>query len=567
LQARTTGMLQSVSLSAFLRARIGSGMVEELDVAYRPGRPPAQGGHPAPQHRLEQVDGMLVERDLAVPMRDGVSIYADVYRPGSGQAPVIVAWSPYGKHAPVTYDFFPGSGVRPEWVSRHAGFEAPDPAYWVPRGYAVVNVDPRGLWYSPGIARFLGPPEAQDAYDLIEWVAAQPWSTGRVGMSGVSYLAMIQWHVASLRPPHLAAINPWEGVTDPYREMVFHGGIPETRFLPMWQGRRVPYSTTKVEDLVENARRHPLFDAYWVAKVPKLEQIEVPALVVASWSDQGLHTRGTLEGFARIASAQKWLWVHGGKKWERYYRPESVELLRRFFDRFLRGEANGFESEPRVRLEVRETRERWQDWAGDTWPSLQPLALHLDAASRRLTLEPGPPGQAEYEAGAGGIAFEHRFTRTADLVGPMRLRLWVEARGADDMDVFVAVRKLDPSGAVVPFHFFNAFEDGPVALGWLRASHRDIDPVRSTELRPWHPHDCERRLHPGEPVPVDIEIWPSATRFAPGDLLRLEVQGHDHQRYGEGLVAMAHQQTRNRGLHVLHTGGDRDSYLVLPVVS
>ena len=170
---------------------------------------------------------MLVERDAAVPMRDGVCIFVDVFRPPAGApAPPIIAWSPYGKHAPVSYDLFPNSGVRKEWVSRHAGFEAPDPVYWVGHGYAVVNVDPRGLWYSEGEATFLGDQEAEDVYDLVEWAGTQPWSNGRVGMSGVSYLAMVQWRAAPLRPPHLAAINPWEGVSDLYREYAMHGGIP-----------------------------------------------------------------------------------------------------------------------------------------------------------------------------------------------------------------------------------------------------------------------------------------------------------------------------------------------------
>jgi uncharacterized protein len=513
---------------------------------------------------------MLVERDAAVRMRDGVRIFVDVFRPpAAAEAPVIVAWSPYGKHAPVSYDLFPNSGVRKEWVSRHAGFEGPDPAYWVAHGYCVINVDPRGLWYSEGEANFLGDQEAEDVHDLVEWAGTQPWSSGRVGMSGVSYLAMVQWRAAGLRPPHLAAINPWEGVSDLYREYATHGGIPETRFIPMWQSRRVPYSTTRVEDLVENGRRHPLIDEYWEAKNGDLPAIEVPAFVVASWSDQGLHTRGTLRAFAEIGSRHKWLWIHGRKKWEHYYRPENVDRLRAFFDHFLKGVENDVEAWPRVRLEVRDGFYEGELRDEAEWPPARTRhrALYLDAARERLSASP-VPGESEAEYAAGHVdaraRFDHRFAETTELIGPMKLKLWVEARGADDMDLFVAIQKLDRDGGVVPFSFLSALEDGPVALGWLRVSHRELDPDRSTPERPWHPHRRREPLAPGQVVPVEIEIWPSGTRFGAGESLRLVIAGGDIYRYPEPVVSMAHD-TINAGTHVIRTGGRCDSHLLMPV--
>jgi predicted acyl esterase len=157
---------------------------------------------------------------------------------------------------------------------------------------------------------------------LIESVASQPWCTGRVGLMGVSYLAMSQRRVAALKPPHLRAIVPWEGVTDLYREFAFHGGIPEGKFIPIWfkirikrgRNRRLPLA----EDFLIERERHPLDDAYWLLKRPILEDIEVPALVCANWSDHGLHTRGSIEGFERISSREKWLFTHGRKKWETF---------------------------------------------------------------------------------------------------------------------------------------------------------------------------------------------------------------------------------------------------------
>lgn len=536
-------------------------MIDEgFEIRYLPGIPPQEAGCPPLDPRMERTDGMIIEYDAAVRMRDGVEIYADIFRPEAAETvPVIVAWGPYGKHGAVKYELFPNNGVDPDWVSRYAGFEAPDPLYWTRHGYAVINVDPRGMWNSQGDATFYSAQEARDVYDFIEWAGTQPWSTGKVGMSGVSYLAITQWRAAADQPPHLAAINPWEGVSDRYRDMAYHGGIPEDRFGPMWRSRRVPYSTGLVEDTVSMYADHPLFDDYWKSLAPDLSRVEVPAFIVASWSDQGLHTRGTLEGYRQISSKQKWLLVHGRKKWQFFYQPENVELLRQFFDRFLRGVQNDVDSWPPVRLEVRE---RFYVGAYQTeqeWPIARTeyRALHLDAGSLALQkTPPTTPSATRYAASEGSAhaEFTHRFSADTDLVGHMKLRLWVEADGANDMDLFVAVQKLKPTGEIVPFSFLNALEDGPVALGWLRASHRELDPVLSTPGQPWHPHRQEQLLEPGE-------------GFRAGEQLRLLIQGSDIYAYPPGVVAMGHSRTRNVGTHVIHTGGQYDSHLLVPVVS
>jgi predicted acyl esterase len=547
-------------------------MIDEgFEIRFLPGVAPEEGGCPPLDPRLEQVDGMVIEYDTAVPMRDGAEIYVDVFRPDDSEpvAPII-AWGPYGKHVPVKYDLFPGHGIEPGWVSRYAGFEAPDPLYWTKHGYGVINADPRGMWRSPGDATFFSRQETHDIYDLIEWAATRPWSNGKVGMSGVSYLAMVQWHVAAEHPPHLAAINPWEGVSDRYREMTYHGGIPEDRFGPMWRARRVPYSTGRVEDTVAMYAAHPLFDAYWERVTPRLAEIRTPAFVVASWSDQGLHTRGTIEGFKRIASEDKWLLVHGGKKWGFYYQPASVELLRQFFDHFLLGRDSGLEDWPRVRVEVRERLLVGQERYDERWPlsGTEYRPLFLDCARGALLPEPvDAEASARYDAREGRAQFTHRFEAASELVGTMKLRLWVQAEDADDMDLFVALQKLDVHGETVPFSFFNSLEDGPVALGWLRVSHRELDPARSTPGQPWHTHRREELLEPGEVVAVEVEIWPSGTRFEAGEQLRLIVQGSDVYTYPPGIVNMAHSQTRNAGTHIIHAGGHYDSHLLIPVVA
>ena len=277
-----------------------------VDPGSAPNKPPLP---PLAYDRREELD-MTIERNLAVALRDGTTIYADLYRPaeatGEADLPVLLAWGPYGKHALTNQVFWPLSGVDPDWLSPLTPFEGPDPVWWTQRGYALAVVDPRGAWQSEGDFHHNGEVEARDCYDTIAWLADRPWSNGKVGMSGVSYLAAIQYYVAPLRPPALAAINPWEGFSDWYREFAYHGGIPETGFIPR-ASDNIRYSLNRTEDTWANVQAHPLIDDYWRSKQQDLEGIEIPAYVVASWSDQGLHLRGTLEAYKRMASPQKWL--------------------------------------------------------------------------------------------------------------------------------------------------------------------------------------------------------------------------------------------------------------------
>jgi predicted acyl esterase len=536
---------------------------------------PQSRGAASPSYRQGVEHGMIIERDLAVPMRDGVEVYIDLFRPADRTpAAPLIGWSPYGKHAPGQLaKLYPSSGVETEWTSAYTAFEAPDPAYWVPRGYAVINADIRGTWYSQGRAVYCAPEEAEDFYDLIEWAGTQPWSNGKVGLSGVSYLTVMQWRVAELHPPHLAAINPWEGWTDTYREVVRHGGIPDSWFWPyLWA--RWGAGLTRIEDLEAETREHPFFDDYWVSKAANLAPITVPAYVVASWTDQGLHTRGTLEGFKRIASEQKWLDVHGRKKWYYYYEPESVKRQQTFFDHFLKGVPTEIAEWPTVRLEVRERYAVGSMRAESEWPLARTryTKLYLDATDGALRWTPvAAPASVRYDA-RGAAPGPHRaefgltFDRPVELIGHMKLRLFVSADGADDLDLFVAIQKLDAAGETVPFAFYAHFENGPVALGWLRVSHRELDPTRSTEFQPVLAHRREVKLESGEIVPVEIEIWPSGTRFESGETLRLVVQGTDIYQYPKPLVAARHEHTVNRGHHVVHAGGGWDSHLLVPIV-
>jgi predicted acyl esterase len=530
--------------------------------------------HPGVDHAVRVEDALRIETNIKVAMRDGVEILVDLYLPADladgARLPALLGWSPYGKHN-LSDSLWPAAGVEPGWMSRHTAFEAPDPARWCPAGYAVITPDPRGMWYSDGDMHHGGAQESADIYDLIEWIGTRDWCNGKVGMSGVSYLAAAQYQVAALQPPHLTAINPWEAFSDWYREFGYHGGMRDTGFVPMaTQGLR--YSTTTTEDTAANMIAHPLIDGYWESKAVDLSAITCPAFFVASWSDQGLHLRGTLEAYKAARSPQKYLLIHGQKKWAHYYDPSNVALAQAYFDATLRGEGD-LRDWPRVRIEIRERAGvgHWRDEA--EWPLARTCytPLYLDARDGSLNASPRTESAKviyDPDYAEDGALFDLRFKADTELTGHMALRLWVEPESGDDMDLFVAVQKLDVDGAVVPFTFYAVSDAGPVALGWLRASHRALDEDRSTPWQPVHLHRREDPLTPGTPVAVDIEIWPSSTLFRAGESLRLLVRGQDiyTQIPQPGPAMMQHQDTRNRGRHIIHTGGAHDSYLLVPVI-
>ena len=286
----------------------------------------------------------------------------------------------------------------------------------------------------------------------------------------------------------------------------------------------------------------------------------MPAYVVASWTDQGLHTRGTLEGFKRIASREKWLEVHGRKKWAYFYEPASVRRQQQFFDHFLRGDPHSMDGWPRVNLEAREKFYVGGMRAESEWPVARTRYTKLFLNAEAGSLQAAPVARAgsrryttEVTAGESQRAvFDMTFAEPTELIGHMKLHVWAAAEEADDMDLFVAIQKLDVAGVIVPFAFWAHFDDGPVALGWLRASHRELDAARSTEHQPVLAHRRELKLKPGEVVPLDIEIWPSGTRFETGERLRLVIQGKDIYSYPKPVMCDRHEQTVNRGRHVIH---------------
>jgi predicted acyl esterase len=526
------------------------------------------------------------EQDVAVPLRDGIVIYADVFRPvNSERAPAILVWTPYGKQGGWFKVNVPPDrvGVPREWVSGLQCFEAPDPAWWVAKGYIIVVADVRGSMHSGGDIVWWGEAGARDVYDTVEWIAAQPWSNGRVGMAGNSQLAIMQWFAAAEQPPHLTAIAPWEGLVDQYREDICQGGMINNGFLR--DQIVVHYNGLgQMEDPAQMIEQYPLMNAYWEDKRAKVERIQIPAYVVASYSSP-LHARGTLAAFNAIKSKDKWLRTHNMQEWPDQYQPRNVEDLCRFFNRYLKGELNGWEETPRVRMSVLDPGGTDEvDRIEQQWPpaTMRPKSLFLDAADCLLKETLGNAATTRYNSEDGQVVFKLKAKQEIEIAGFIKLKLWVEADGADDMDLFAQIYKIDAEGRKL-YHIALPGEAGegirqmvasgrPPAMlsfagpqGRLRASHRALDPVRSTELLPIHTHRQEERLSPGEIVAVEIAIWPVAMKIHPGETLCLGIAGQLFDAFGlPGMPGGDKILTRNRGNHIIHTGGGRDSHLLLP---
>ena len=527
-----------------------------------------------------------MDRDVPVPMRDGVLLRVNVFRPaGDGRHPVLLCAHPYGKddlpvHRPTRRGYRPSLQYHlmrsaPVTHSAWTSWESPDPAFWVARGYVVVNADLRGWGTSDGKPDVLSAQEGRDVHDLVEWAAAQPWSTGKVGMNGVSYLAISQWAGAATRPPHLAAICPWEGFTDLYRDFARPGGILENGFLTVWGMATRRRSHGRV-DVRGEARRRPTDDAWFAARDRDLAAIEVPALICASFSDQNLHSRGSFEGFRRIGSSRRWLYTHRGPKWAVYYSAEALQVQADFFDHVLRGEDTALARRPPVRLEIREDRTTIAAVRHvDTWPppgvDWQAWQLRSGNAGGTGVLDasggvgaPAAAGTAMIRGRRGRASFRHRFAVDTILAGPMVLSLALSVDGADDFSLLAGVHKIR-NGRSVPFEGSFGFQGDLVTHGMLLASHRAVDPARSLPWLPFHPHDTAAPLTAGRVVRLEIGLLPSATLFRAGEELRLDLQGNwFHRRNPVTGQFPAGYRTRARGTCTLHL--DEGCTLTVPVL-
>jgi predicted acyl esterase len=575
------------------------------------------------QQRTEVRDGMRIDWNVPITMDDGLVLRADIFRPvKDGKFPVILSYGPYAKNL-AFQDGYPSAWQRmaekhPDVTAGssnlYQNWEVVDPEKWVPHDYACVRVDSRGTGCSAGFIDHFSPRETKDFYDCIEWAGVQPWSNGKVGLNGISYYGINQWHVASLQPPHLTAMCIWEGAADWYRDMTHHGGILST-FWENWYDMQVKTvqfgagergkrsrvhselvcgpETLSGEELAKNRAdfgaeiiSHPLDDEYHKARSPKWDKIITPLFSAANWGGQGLHPRGNFEGFVRSASKQKWLEAHGIEHWTHFYTDYGREQQLRFFDYFLHGKKDAWAKQPKVLLQVRHI-DKFEPRAEAEWPLKRTrwTKFYLDPASMTLTTKKSPGvAQLKFAAMGDGLTFlTPPLAKETEITGPSALKLYASS-STSDADFFVVLRVFTSDLKEIVFQ--GAIDPHtPVAQGWLRASHRKLDRKLSKPYRPYHTHDEKQPLKKGEPVELDIELWPTSIVVPAGYRIGLSIRGKDYEYGGatggklsnfknelKGCGPFLHDDPRDRppaifsGTTSLHFGRGKTPYLLLPII-
>ncbi len=551
-----------------------------------------------PYHR-PPVDGVAVDRNVAIRMRDGISIRADVYRPDEpGRYPALYAVSPYQKD-------LAGLPAYPAFLWRETG-----PIEWyVQQGYVYVLADARGTGASDqGVWEYFGPEEQTDLYDAIEWIAVQDWCTGKVGMIGQSYFGMAQWSAAIQAPPSLTCIAPYDAKIDHYRDGQFHGGIPAFGLPIIWSfgvrynhlnGPPGPESAARLKtDLVQAMLAHPTDDEFWRLRSPYwgLASSTVPTFSIGSWGKNALHLRGNLIGYELTSGPKKLLVEEAGqpvrlgavRAQQDFERPDFHEkVLLPWYDYWLKGHDTGVMDGPTVTTFVSGIAEyvAWSEWPPEEI-EYSNLYLRRGPSGAVVSLNDGSLSQEPPLGGEGGTTYSYPrqewhlgpvefkpdgssdptsqvLTWTTEpleqdvmIAGPIAVVLYASSDQLDT-DFFVKLWDQVPSGTG------QNHRDVLLARGWLRASHRELDESRSTIGRPFHPHRDPKPIEPGKVYRFDIEVWPIAHVFMTGNRIRLQITNGDSS-VTDGNYS--HFYGLKFGSDTILHDADHPSHVVLPII-
>ncbi|KAF7891126.1 uncharacterized protein EAF02_001451 [Botrytis sinoallii] len=580
----------------------------------------------------DKENGLIFEKNVSIPLKaSDLPVRCNVYRPIAPEGakfPVLVTYGPYGKDIP--YDNFFAksfSEVNPEHKSKYSAWETPDPVFWTSKGYVVVRADERGLGQSPGLLDTMSRGTSECFFDVVEWASEQPWSSGKVGLLGISYYAGSQWRVAARRPKGLAAIIPWEGMTDYYRDRCRHGGILSDEFIRFWWNRQVTTNQygrpgraaskwgedtiegdldeetllkNRNDQTIDNVNNRFLDDDYYKSKDFNLEDIEVPVLSVANWGGILLHLRGNVNGYMWAGSKFKYLRFITGRHDLPFYYKKEVEIQKSFLDAFLKDDDKIGWSTPGkvspVSVILRkgdvgynnaeaETKHERREETG--WPlaGTQYTKFYL-TPGKTLSRDPSTSSADKVSYDALGtlknpklVQFTNApFEQETEITGHITAHLNVSLSPSPsatapekDIDIFLTLRHISPSGEEI-FYTGTAGDPVPLTKGWLRVSLRKIAETHPRNL-PYQPYREYRSVDVQEVKPetsyaVDVEVWPTNVVVEKGGKIVLEVSSGDTQ--GSGIFAHGNEKDRSvdkfAGKNNIHFGDGQENFVTLPIV-
>jgi len=582
---------------------------------------------PSPNyHREPTYDKMVKDRDVMVPMRDGVHLCVDIYRPDSAEKfPALLAFAIYNKdlQGPEIFDALP---PQPAWSHLWAGpLEAGDTKFFVSRGYVHVIGSARGVGKSEG-----GGSREWDSYDLIEWIAEQPWCDGNIGMIGISGFGAEQLYVAKQQPPHLKAIFPFDsrgayGVLGGFRDEHPGGVIHMFRYLvghfSVMHGQRgrpqdlPPEKEKKWEEAMKNPdyRMYPhvfnlltmkgqhfppvfdlLIDPFDKEEAVKkseaeFEKIKVPTYTGSGWYGYTYktHLQGSQHWYKEIKAPKKLMYT-GPAHLQRPFSSFHNEILK-WNDHWLKGIKTDIMREPPVKVWVMGAN-KWR--YGTDWPLPETRWSKFYLNSwERLRTEPFEPMSSEgYEEPDAFLQMPPTHTRKIQrlrymtdplpedilLIGPSALYLHA-AIDQEDTNWFIILKDVGPDVSVrtakegeteVP----DDLPERELSRGWLKASHRALDPARSKPWRPWHPltREAWKPVVPGEINEYAIEICSTANLFKMGHRICVDITSIDLPTGVAGATNVEyipyHICSSKTTIHKIYHNGKYPSYLLLPII-
>jgi predicted acyl esterase len=535
------------------------------------------------------------ELSVSIPMSDGITIDADIFRPDSdGKFPALLAIAPFDKELQSDRIWPAPTRTRRIRGSPDACLEAPSTDFYVRRGYVNIIASVRGTGKSGGVYQYLSARELKDTYEIIEWAAQQPWCNGNVGMVGLGYYSAHQPLVAEMQPPHLKAIAPIGTFWDSYRHFWWPGGVLQKGFL-RWLVSLVNFDAhteksvleeelgeegyrqaiqraladkdingaPEIMEALKNYREtgnvnyldillHPQMSKYWMERGSNLDfsKIKVPAYLGAA-----THRPSVFYYYPDFKMPKKMIFFPPAYLDRPFYQ-FTWELLR-FFDYWLKGIDTGIMDEPAVKIFIRSSNE-WLMTNDFPVPGTRWIPFNLHENHSLCEIEPWPDAlSASYDDNPENRGclkyYSAPMVENTEVVGPIVANLYASCRGTD-MILRASIWDVDPEG-----------KETVLNNGWLRASHRELDTEKSKPWLPVHTHANPQPLVPGQIYEFSLDIWPIANLFKAGHRIMLKISSADDPPENLYQVGHEHLVSQTPNTITIYHDAKHPSHILLPV--